>query len=867
MYVCVGEECQSCSKLKEWTNLHIDTYCKTSTLECPLQICQIMKVSSCLLHQQHHAGFTTRGGLKVEIIGLQESLCLLQKQRLKQSFRQRDGDIENVLQRANLYENSLEPASPSPSNPVTPVRQDLQLASSGLPCSLSHDLSDEVPQAYLLGQKRTLDNHLSPTPTSFNPNTSISGHTKSSSGCYHKTIPVITVKRSRKGSNSQKSRRAAVLYSMLSTDHLKVPMVTVPLHQPSQLDSDPMSCPSPPPADHREVSMAMVPLHQPSQLDSDLMSFARHTSLSSHASSSDGRYKKTRPVSCTTKNVPSVQQLIDARSYLIGHVRHHCHDNDDNEEISPEEQRELIQQVIARKFVVRRGEGGGRGGRGGGGRGMVSVDSQASCGDAALHRLDSMLGMESSIFTTSPETSPHEGDAEDEDRKPVRKSSSNHRLERMSNISDGSGMSMDSSPKPHRPIQREQTEVERRFVRGTLGNSITKASSSLQSSSDEELEVGSVVSALLSKRGASSTKRGLCSSVDSGEELSCPVQRTASVSRGGAGKILFERLSIAYEQYEKIRQVRVNPFNIHSEHRHEQQQSCNMSKISSPPSLSPGTSEGQSQYSSLGDSGVSGGREGEGKATTPSSSVDHTPSSPPSTLKECSNQFTLSGRNEPSSSNTLLSHDTKPLSHDRSWSPPSCPEPQPSNPFHDDQPSIIYPYGNHNRNTEHRHGDLEHCCDAVVDCHDDQDHRHGDNDNCQQDSTGAFDPHIFHDHWTHHREGSELSYESSHSHHDSISESECSVDTSWTSPAHLSRPPASLVTREEIERMVRNIDQVREMYREDILLMKNRNTLMPQQTPQATHPSHVTRQTVVSGKGSVYVYRTEGLICGENMKL
>ena len=62
----------------------------------------------------------------------------------------------------------------------------------------------------------------------------------------------------------------------------------------------------------------------------------------------------------------------------------------------------------------------------------------------------------------------------------------------------------------------------------------------------------------------------------------------------------------------------------------------------------------------------------------------------------------------------------------------------------------------------------------------------------------------------------------------------------------MSRPPASLVTREEIERMVRNIDQVREMYREDILLMKNRNTLMPQQPPQAMPPSHVTRQTVVS---------------------
>lgn len=95
---------------------------------------------------------------------------------------------------------------------------------------------------------------------------------------------------------------------------------------------------------------------------------------------------------------------------------------------------------------------------------------------------------------------------------------------------------------------------------------------------------------------------------------------------------------------------------------------------------------------------------------------------------------------------------------------------------------------------------------------------------------GGLDPHIFARNWQ--IELSETS-ESSHTHRRSGSESseDITSGSGWPGAGYGAKGE-HVVTRAEIEKMAQHIDEVREQYREDIALMKNRSKLMPQQRPR-----------------------------------
>ena len=736
----------------------------------------------------------------------------------------------------------------------------------------------------------------------------------------------------------------------------------------------------------------------PENENGDFTSFIRHTSVSSRASLGlqPLRQKKATPTTSTAGGG--------------------SHTSDKQGPMSTDEQRSLIQQIISARKQQSIGEqssGGGQspelrsrdegagekksdprlpsevatGGRNSvsrlpregatGGRNSVSrLPSEASFGDAAIHRLDSMLSTE---FTpeSSPESSldhthqsppprshsshtPTPGgearplkrrnsaQSNDSTRKPQRKTS-NNKLERMSNVSS---IDLTEQPVAHKPIQRQQSEANKRIVPGALGTSITKRNTG-HCSSDEDsdtegcgLDDGSREARTESESDGHGVVR--ITSEDShtehifeDEDLRCPIQRTASVSTS-SNKMLFNRGSIGFDQLENIRRVRENylreriakvsapgvegaprgmrgsvsapnvqrPLDTPLQRQHISHQfptntgkvpdetapqhqfptsngeklkvqdytpsvtksngsshqfpsntkgkvpddiattkstrlSFELSEISSTPSsLSPNTSGNASQYSSLGDSGLSeaSGGCGQRRGHTPSNyqtmmfdggvalspgeqlhSIGHT-----SSLGHASSQSTLNefnSMNQLSSSSghsdvTLMSHDVSPMSHD------------PSPMSHDASHGHFSLQANSNgvfqpnlpSNRGHSLGNYNHHYDNHDHPHDNNDHSH---DNGDRD-TGDLDPHIFVTHWRR-----SLGSISSHTHQTSGSE-ESDVDTSMTSTQHPSHttPPSSLVTWAELEKMAEHIDRIKEQYKDDIAMMKNKGKLMTQQNPQ-----------------------------------
>ena len=290
-----------------------------------------------------------------------------------------------------------------------------------------------------------------------------------------------------------------------------------------------------------------------------------------------------------------------------------------------EEQRQFIERF--RLMALYSKNGGGCGGGGGSGRGQDemgwSFDSgmtrQASCGDAALGRLESIetssfgptSSSESSISSVegnppevkgeaTPTTSSSEGSS-----KPMRKRSSNHKLERSGHVSsvDMAAAGVESpppQPRPHRPLQRQETEQDKHFLRGQR-SSIHLTSTTTRSDEDDDIiENGSDF---------------IGQEAIGGET---PIQRTDSLSSnaGGVGaKMVLERGSIGMDHLESIRRTQekmlgrgresIGPSNPSNRSNRSSGHGSDMSEITTPSSLSPNPSDPtSSQPSSLGDSGT-----------------------------------------------------------------------------------------------------------------------------------------------------------------------------------------------------------------------------------------------------------------------
>ena len=129
------------------------------------------------------------------------------------------------------------------------------------------------------------------------------------------------------------------------------------------------------------------------------------------------------------------------------------------------QQRDLIKQIIqTSKGQSSNGED-------------AKMTNQASFGDAAMSRLDSMMSMESSSVTglsswsrassIAREATPPTSVAQTQGQSPklLAKRSSNHKLERMQNVSSMDLNPFDSPPPPvHYPVQRQDTDVSRKIV-------------------------------------------------------------------------------------------------------------------------------------------------------------------------------------------------------------------------------------------------------------------------------------------------------------------------------------------------------------------------------------------------------------------
>ncbi len=573
---------------------------------------------------------------------------------------------------------------------------------------------------------------------------------------------------------------------------------------------------------------------------------------------------------------------------------------------SVEEQREIIKRMLA--LSLSKGQGGREGREeeaGGSFESSINVGSlgrvasQTSFGDAALRCLDSMLSIESSsgLGQTSSESSissvtrdeppsdisPTDPPREDESgSKPLRKKTSHHKLERTANVSSLDLGALEPSPpppstsqqaRPHHPVQRQQSEQDKRFIRGLRGSSFlnTRRRSSPRNQSDEEAD--DVIRNDVIGNDDDIIRNDVV------RRSEAPVQRTDSLSstNGCRSKVVLDRGSIGLEEFENIRKARENLTRrknmlnglpsqpgVTLSNQFNRDPSYELSEVSTTPSsLSPNSSESTSQPSSLGDSGT-GGEEvltaarvnsdlsqldmmkplplnykhpryggGRGYENWPpydplqqlqhqehfAPSFDRTPSSDHTLSSSPSSFGTLGDSNCPlpsslSNNSTLTPQDHTPQSRDLSEGVISG-----SQDYHDD---TIHNVDRHD--------------DKVFDCRD--------------DSGKRLDPHIFFKPPTHMAEGEGLRH---HSHtHQSSSDSEMSwsggSDRGEEPPQKgggaKGEPPAVMTRAEMIQSMYLTIDRVREEHKDDIAIMKWRGKMMTQQTPLVSPSDDTARKSL-----------------------
>ena len=438
---------------------------------------------------------------------------------------------------------------------------------------------------------------------------------------------------------------------------------------------------------------------------------------------------------------------------------------------------------------------------------------------------------ESSVHSTRQEpVSKNDSDSGSNSRAlaPIRKRSSDHKLVKMPNFDLSQPENIAAV---HKPIQRQTSEVQKRFVKGGRGSSITIITHSRPDSSD----------------GDSSTHSGESDynpppdgyhdqvSYDREENVNVgfPIQKAPSVGNEDCTKLLLERGSITFSDYANIQKFREKNSLLHGEKSEQSNRnSYEMSEISTP-SLSPNFSGSNSQYSSLGDSS-GGDTEGGLKLKAPSTIV------PPSVDPEYSlnplqmnleNQFgtqsmspdfpsnkthSLASTIKDSSSFDSRSHDCTPMSHD-------C--------------------------TPISHGFSSMDSENGIGCHDNVEHekvQQNDSDDYEgSHSDGSYDgldAHIFEkgtDQRSSGRTDSMGSYSSLETSSTSYSNEEARVLS--PSPHH----HQSIMTKEQIQELCATIDKLKEEHMDDIAIMNNRGKILPQAEPYR-NPSETERKIGVS---------------------
>ncbi len=551
--------------------------------------------------------------------------------------------------------------------------------------------------------------------------------------------------------------------------------------------------------------------------------------------------------------------------------------------MTPEQQRDFIQQLNSSFRRWSEDENV-----------SCELTSQASFGDAGISRLDSLLeslshsGSGSGFSSSSPESSlrfHRDSVASEESRNGKRSPRSRnrrmktHRLEKMYNVNsfDGPPAATAVSPLPgsspiqrrrssaqlhtspstapdsppvHRPIQRQGSEGIRKYVRG-LGNSLTRTSngsplfrrSPQQILSDEEEELAG-------------TNQGMD---DDSDQIGFPVQRSESISNGNRDKLLLARLSITKEHYQKLRELQYrhnaksnhHGDHVHTQHSHTHHHDDHTHKLQQPnrlhskrnsydsetssasPSLSSNCSAGSnSQYSSLEDSSDTGESLGSGKFTKdPSAQIgsfkvpilDHT-SSVNKRVPSLDGHTPSGDSHTPSTISCGGSGNDFSLASSKSCSTPMSPNLISLSQDHLSSRGCTgyTPLSHLPEEKTDQFSNSEQCCHR-----NDEYCSHGDNSH----EVKVLDPHIFASPTD--SDGSEFFSDThSGSYHDYDDEDNTILDKDDCH--HLQYlPPAphhSGVTKEEMEKIYSMIDGVKEKYKDDIEVMKNRGKLIREQS-------------------------------------